>query len=462
MKYKLSTLCCTLALSTAAMANTPATTSGSKQKTLKMPTAQHTQTMNLLDAYLAAKKEDMQYQSATATYYASRYEVPIAYADLLPSLTVTGGYKWTKTKYSGTTTRSHGSNYALTLNQDLFNFGAWKAVDLAHATVKSDTATFVQAAQDLIHNVTNAYFTVLLDQDQLRFAKQNELALKQQYQQIKAQYAVGTKAQSDLQSAKASLASATASRVADENALSNAKIQLTVITNKQNPNLLSLKPNIHFPKPEGAVSQWIQYGLTHNPSLVIAKANVEVAKGTIYATYGGASSTGVPGYLPTVSATANATGDKTLGSNSLNGTTDTQSVGINVKWNLYQGGITQNTIKQDQYNYQAALDNAQEAEREAKSNIKQDYRNVLSDLSQIKAYEEAVEASEVALNATRAAYNAGTRTIVDLLTEQSDLYQAQQNYAKAVNQYITDSLQLKADAGTLTIKDVKNLNGWLG
>jgi len=72
-----------------------------------------------------------------------------------------------------------------------------------------------------------------------------------------------------------------------------------------------------------------------------------------------------------------------------------------------------------------------------------------------------VISGESSLNATRQAYLVGARTIVDVLTQQSNLFSSQQQYAQAVYNYITDSLSLKQNAGTLSPQDIEAINKWL-
>ena len=60
-----------------------------------------------------------------------------------------------------------------------------------------------------------------------------------------------------------------------------------------------------------------------------------------------------------------------------------------------------------------------------------------------------------------AGYDAGTRTSVDVLLSQRLLYSSQRDYYVARYTYITDSLELKRVAGTLTPADVDEINKWL-
>ena len=51
--------------------------------------------------------------------------------------------------------------------------------------------------------------------------------------------------------------------------------------------------------------------------------------------------------------------------------------------------------------------------------------------------------------------------MVDVLTEQRNLYRAQQEYAKSRYDYIVSSLTLKQAASILTRSDFELVNGWL-
>jgi outer membrane protein len=55
----------------------------------------------------------------------------------------------------------------------------------------------------------------------------------------------------------------------------------------------------------------------------------------------------------------------------------------------------------------------------------------------------------------------GTRTIVDVLNVQRNLFSSQRDYFNSRYGYILNGLALKSAAGTLSEKDLQNVNGWL-
>ncbi len=67
-----------------------------------------------------------------------------------------------------------------------------------------------------------------------------------------------------------------------------------------------------------------------------------------------------------------------------------------------------------------------------------------------------------ALEANRAGYEVGTRTIVDVLDAERNVYLAERNYAAARYSYVTNYLTLRQAAGQLSEADMVEINGWLG
>ena len=86
---------------------------------------------------------------------------------------------------------------------------------------------------------------------------------------------------------------------------------------------------------------------------------------------------------------------------------------------------------------------------------------MLSDISKVEAYKQAVIAAEASVAAMKAGYDVGTRTIVDLLNQQQQLFNAQKEYSQARYAYINDLLTLKRQAGTLSYHDIDAINNWL-
>ncbi len=423
---------------------------------------------DLTGIYNQAASNNATYAGAEATYKAASYGIPIARANLLPSLTVAANTTANHTS-PGSSGYFNSNGYTLTLTQALLNVGDWYTYSQAEATYKEAALTYGIALQTLIMSTASAYFSVLEAQDQLKYAIANQASLKEQLKQADIQYKVGLEAYTDVQSAEASYQLAVATTVADENNLSNAKENLAAIIGAPVPPLAPLKQNFPLLKPDPQnPDEWVSFGLQNNLALQSAAFQSEIARLGIHVD-------AATGYIPTVNAVGmysnskNATPSTTGPVASANAGTPTQTNGrvgvtsgsIQLNWNAFSGGATYATVKQDQYTYAAAVANQAQTRLQTETNVMQAYLNVLSDISQIQAYQQAVISGQASLKSMKAGYLVGTQTIVDVLTQQSNLFSSEQQYTQAIYSYINDSLNLKEQAGLLAPQDLNAINGWL-
>ena len=65
------------------------------------------------------------------------------------------------------------------------------------------------------------------------------------------------------------------------------------------------------------------------------------------------------------------------------------------------------------------------------------------------------------MTATEAGLEVGTRTTVDVLQSQRNLYRAQRDHARARYDYIMNTLRLKQVSGQLQLSDLLQINRWL-
>jgi outer membrane protein len=141
--------------------------------------------------------------------------------------------------------------------------------------------------------------------------------------------------------------------------------------------------------------------------------------------------------------------------------TQFQSIGVQVNVPLFQGGLVNSKVRQAREQFQADQENLELQRRTATQNVKISFRGVTTSISQVAALKSAVGSAQSALEATEAGFEVGTRTMIDVLLVQSNLYQAKRDYAQARYNYVTSSLSLKQAAGILMRADLEMVNRWL-
>ena len=103
----------------------------------------------------------------------------------------------------------------------------------------------------------------------------------------------------------------------------------------------------------------------------------------------------------------------------------------------------------------------EQQKRATERQTRSSYLSVIASISTVKALKQALASSTVALEATQAGFEVGTRTAVDVLDSQRELYLAKRNYAQVRYNYVLETLNLKLAAGTLSLLDLEALNPWL-
>jgi outer membrane protein len=210
------------------------------------------------------------------------------------------------------------------------------------------------------------------------------------------------------------------------------------VTGKFHASLDPLKEDIQLPSPEPAdVEKWVDTALKQNYQLMAAQAAVDKASEDVELNRAG--------HYPRLDAVASyGYNDVSAGLFGGSTTNDTQ-IGLQFTLPLYQGGGTSSRVQAAVY-------------RRCCSSA---YLTVLDAINSVNALKQALVSTQSALDATQAGYEVGTRTIVDVLQSQSNLFDAQRNYSQARYNYIISSLQLKQAAGMLVPADLEEINRWL-
>lgn len=426
---------------------------------------------DLVQAYNDALKSNPTYLAARSTYYAALQDTAISRAVLLPQLSLSGGGTdgntlfLSKAKASGNaqtddTTTNKGYGVDLSLSQSIFNFTNIEEFRAAKDTVKSAAETYYAALQTLMVTVATDYFAVLQAQDNLRYAESNTKANQSSLNQAQQQYRVGTNTLTDVYTAQAAYSSAVSEEVSAKNTLEDAIVNLRSVTGKEYQTFSSLSKDFPLVSPDPKnVNDWVKAALENNPSLKAANYTAQAAMKTVSAQWGG--------HLPTVDLNASygtdysyQTADIAADTGAMR--TNTGTVGIDVTVPLFEGGIVTAQTKQAEYNYETAIHNLELEHRSVATSTREDYLNVLSQMSAVQADETSVKSNISALQGLIAGYKVGTQTMIDVLNQQSLLLQAEQTYASNRYSYVTSLINLKNDIGILSLSDLEAINDWLG
>lgn len=440
---------------------------------------------DLLQVYQQAYQADPTLAVASANKGTANAGVGVARAPLLPQLNGSLSYQHSNGSSSSFSAQPDGTgNYVLvpitsssrdrsrpaqaTLSQSLFNWGDIERLRSAHASAAGADSDYDAALQDLIVRTATAYFGVLTAEDQLTFAKGNEKALARQLDQAEQRYKVGLSAITDVHEARANHDSAIAQVISAQNAVDNAREAVIQITGKSFGELRKLRDELPLEKPQpDGVNAWVSLALQNSPTLASRQHAVDAANLNV--------SSQRAGHLPTLSASLVRSDTPSWGTSSStfgvstpgglvipgNGLRADTTFGVTLNVPLFSGGLVTSQVHQAVFQRDAAQDQLEITRRGVIANTRNAYRAVIAGISEVEATKQAVVSAKSSLDATQAGFEVGTRTIVEVLTVQEQLFQAQSTYSQARHQFVLNGLQLKAAAGVASVDDIKAINALL-
>ncbi|MCB1744836.1 MAG: TolC family outer membrane protein, partial [Gammaproteobacteria bacterium] len=404
---------------------------------------------NLLEAWRMALGNDPTYAGAGAANRAAQQAIPQARADLLPDVGASVRTQWNRRKvHSGTSTgksftRWHSNTMGVELTAPIWRLDRWVALDQAKSRVEGAEADFAFARQDLLLRLATRYFGVLRAADNLSFAQAEREAFGQQLQQSKQRFEVGLIAVTDVEEAQAGYDLATAREIDAQNALETALEVLREVTGRYMPTLATLGPDLPLetPNPDD-IQAWTITALNQNLQLLSQRLDTETAKNEIRRVEWA-------GNLPTLDLVASHTRGDSNGPERSANETDTSVVGFQMNVPLFTGGRVLAETRERRELYQVSLDELERQRRAVQRQVRNAFLGVKAGIARVAALEQAVRSNEAAARAVEAGFEVGTRTTVDVLNAQRDLFSAQRDYAASRYDYILDVLTLKQAAGTL-------------
>lgn len=417
--------------------------------------------LDLLQAYDLGLRNDPVVLASEASRNSVAQNKAINRAQLLPSLSFTGQIdEYHVVSYAQNYLyRNAGEQYfwqssaGFQLTQPLFHYDYWVRLWQSGDQIAEAEARLISEYQKLATRVAEAYFNGLAAADQVRFTGLQLQSLESRLDQVREQLDVGFSTVVDVDSIQAEYDRVRADLILAEQRRDDARESLReIIGGDVPPELVSVPEGVPLIRPEpDKVEAWRDMALQSNLDVVAALNAAEVAKRNIDIQYAG--------HLPTV----DLTGQKNFSdTNRIGGiSADAENIGVNVRVPLFAGGGINARVVQAQHAYQQAVHEVDRRRRVAERQVKDAFRAISSSISRVRALEASIKSSESSLAATEMGYRVGTRTVVDIIIEQSRLYGSRTEHAKARYEYLKNRLILKQVTGTLMRVDVETLNALL-
>lgn len=413
---------------------------------------------DLLGVYRDALVSDPVFQSARSQYQAGLEALPQARAGYLPFVSGSASaFRNNLDREEQPDLDYSNQSYSVTLSQPLFRWQNWIAISQAEQQLLQAEAGFASARQDLIVRVSQAYFDVLLAQDNVALSEAQKSAISEQLAQAKRNFEVGTSTIVDTLEAQARYDQAVAKEISDKNDLEVKKRALQQLVGKPAEALTPLKEPLALAMPKPAsIEEWVAAAAGSSYPVAVSRAAVEIARQEVERARAG--------HYPTVDLSASYTHNRNPNLTSGVGTLaqNTGSIGLVMSVPIYAGGATQSRVRQALAGRDKAEQDLEGTQRSVAQSVRQNYLNVTSGIAQVKALEQARASIQSQLDSTILGRDVGVRTSVDVLNAQQQVFQTGRDLQQARYAYIMNTLRLKAATGTLAEPDLEQVNRALG
>ena len=407
---------------------------------------------DLMQTYELARANDPQLSIAESSRLSTRENAVQARAALLPQ--ISGAASLGRAHDAGDTGSGRNRSYTGRLTQSLIDLGAISNLRAQRDYSAAADNDLEAAGDELITRPANAYFDVLGALETLSAAEAAEAAFQKQFDYADRRLEVGLAPITDVHEARAQYDGARANTILVRNALQDAYQPLAEITGTPVNALRALPDDFRPELPVGGDAEaWVQRALETNPSLRAAQYAVQGAEHGVQ--------TARAGHLPTLDLGVNYSNNTSWYSPSpgtVSLTDEGHTLGLTLTVPIFSGGATQSRVRQSIASRDIAQDQLEQGRRAIERNTRYAYQALVAGISEVEARRLALVSAQSAYDASQVGLEVGTRTVIDVLINQQNLFQARQNYATARYNYLRNRLLLEQAAGTLDAATVQDVN----
>ncbi|MEG3641478.1 TolC family outer membrane protein [Magnetococcus sp. PR-3] len=392
-----------------------------------------------------ALKVNPDMRSIRASLDSAKEQPATTVAALRPEVKLTSSVTHTATRYHETNSRSDPLALTMALTQPVYN----KQLFVAHR----QSQPFVVAAkddvqdklQDTILSVAEAYVDLLEAMEVASLSANNLKVTNSQLEATRARFEVGETTRTDVRQAEARVASAEAEVKSNQNAVSVSKAKYREV--------VGLSPADQMPVPEindalmnRDLDDLISVAEKSRPDLKAARERLKVSQMDV--------AFAKAGHYPTL--TFSATGTFTDDSETAARTHDSRYYAfvLTAEVPVYEGGGTQSGVRKAKHDLASGRSDLDSTVLQVRREVEEALLNYHSARAVVTSFEAALSASTDALDGVEQEFQVGTRTALDLLDQQNEVFRNETDLAKQRFNVILARFRLLSATGELTLQNL--------
>ncbi|GFZ87027.1 type I secretion protein TolC [Rickettsiales bacterium] len=389
---------------------------------------------NLLGALQKTYKNNPKILAGREKYAAQRSLQDQAFSVFLPDVRI--GYSQGNSEVGKTS--GEFKNMQVSVEQTLFRGG--ELIGQYHAAkeaLNAEKAQILLKEEEVLFEAISAYLEVIRDREIYKLNEHNVRTLEQYQERAKARYDLGDATRTDLAFAQSRLSATISEKLRAAAAVTSSESGYQQIIGEE-PINLEMPQNM--PQLPAKLEDAVETASRNNYALGAANSRQKAAQLS--------AKSASARLLPTISASFSATFDNKENM-------DKQIVSLNVSFPiLNKGGSNIWKISEAKHNAGNARYEYLDAARTIKKAVTVAWKNIEVAKSAIKSSQDAINAAQIALLATQQEYDLGTKTMLDILDAERELFATRVNLTKAKHEHMILSYRLIFLMGMLNLSNI--------
>jgi len=337
---------------------------------------------------------------------------------------------------------SVGTSKSFAIQQPVFNGGETIArMHQAKNQIKAEQATLIRIEQRAFLDAITAYMDVIRNDEVVKLNEKNLEVLKKSKISTDERFRLGEVTRTDAAQANARVSRAISEKTRAIGEAMVARATFKNVTGMDATTLTMPNEASNLPRTK---DEAIIIAVKNNPSVKSAESSVLAAKNAVSASKAA--------LLPDVSLRAdyrNTDGILNLGGNVY----DTKTATINLRMPLYQSGAEYSRIRAGKNTVNRRKFEAEGTMRDVAESATRYWENLEVSRANLISSRDAVVAATTALEGVTQEIEFGSRTVIEALNAQQELFQTQTDVVRAKHDDIIASYSLKSVMGGLGISD---------
>ena len=405
--------------------------------------------LNILETINKAINYNPKIKAQKSSYESSKENIKQVYSGIFPSIemNLSKGYKDTDSSSSVTKTNESTSpqDFSINLEQILYTGGKFAAeANKAKSQLLINEENLRLIRYEVILESALSYLDVLEKKKLIELNNLKEEKFKNTFESIELLVKVGSASQSDLVFAQSKLVQIAAEKIVSINEFNITKANYKKIVGELLPNGNLEEPKINKISFPDNFDNALDIAFKNNPKIKIAELEENIAKFDVKSQFAE--------LMPNI--TLDGEYQSTEDTASKGSYSDTAEITAKITVPLFKGGKNFSKIKQAKIIAKKVRYELENKRNEVTETVTKSWTYFQNSETLLKAANINIEARKLMLEGIEHEVKLGIKSYIDLLQSKEDLIDAEFNKITATKNYIIYALQLKADIGELSLKDL--------